>query len=118
MFADAERLVKTCEACQFYAKNIHQPAQALQTIPLSWPFAIWGLDIVGEFPRAVGEYKYLIVLIDKFIKWVEVEPVRAITAQAAIKAVQGVVARFGVPNRIITDLGSQFTSGSFQAYCS
>jgi len=66
----------------------------------------------------VGGYRYLIVLIDKFTKWVEVEPVRAITAQAAIKAVQGVVARFGVPNRIITDLGSQFTSGSFQAYYS
>ena len=54
VLADAERLVKTCEACQFHAKNIHQPAQALQTIPLSWPFAVWGLDIVEEFPRAVG----------------------------------------------------------------
>ena len=110
--------MKTCEACQFHAKNIHQPAQALQTIPLSWSFAVWGLDIIGELPRAVGGYRYLIVLIDKFTKWVEVEPVRAITAQAAIKAVQGVVARFGVPNRIITNLGSQFTSGPFQAYCS
>ena len=38
--ADAERLLKTCEACQFHAKNIHQLAQALQTIPLSWPFAV------------------------------------------------------------------------------
>ena len=70
--ADAEQLVKTCEACQFHAKNIHQRAQALQTIPLSWPFAVWGLDIVGEFTRAVGGYKYLIVLIDKFTKWIEV----------------------------------------------
>ena len=111
--ADAERLVKTCEACQFYAKNIHQPAQALQTIPLSWPFAVWGLDIVGEFPRAVGGYKYLIVLIDKFTKWIEVEPVRSITVLVAIKAVKGIVSRFGVPNRIITDLGTQFTSGTF-----
>ena len=38
--ANAERLVKTCDAYQFHAKNIHQPAQALQTIPLSWPFAV------------------------------------------------------------------------------
>ena len=45
-----------------------QPAQALQTILLSWPFTVWGLDIVGEFPRAVGGYRYLIVLIDKFTK--------------------------------------------------
>ena len=38
---DAEHLVKTCEACQYYAKNTHQPAQALQPIPISWPFVVW-----------------------------------------------------------------------------
>ena len=68
--ADAEYIVKTCEACQFHAKNIHQPAQALQTIPLSWLFAVWGLDVVGNFPRAVGGYQYLIVVVDKFTKMV------------------------------------------------
>ena len=53
----------------------------------------------------MGGYKYLIVLIDKFTQWIEVEPVRSITVLAAIKAVKGIVSRFGVPNRIITDLG-------------
>ena len=65
----------------------------------------------------MGGYQYLFVAVDKFTKWVEVEPVRTITAQAAIKFIKGVVCRFGVPNRIIMDLGSQFTSGTFQAYC-
>jgi hypothetical protein len=37
---DAIEIVKSCEACQFHAKQIHQPAQGLQTIPLSWPFAV------------------------------------------------------------------------------
>nr|XP_040245857.1 uncharacterized protein LOC120964891 [Aegilops tauschii subsp. strangulata] len=36
---DATKLVRSCEACQFHAKQIHQPAQGLQTIPLSWPLA-------------------------------------------------------------------------------
>ena len=55
---DAVELVKACEACQFHAKQIHQPAGGLQTIPLSWPFAVWGLDILGPFPRAPGGYRY------------------------------------------------------------
>jgi hypothetical protein len=38
--ADAQTLVRCYEACQFHSKNIHQPAQALQTIPLSCPFAV------------------------------------------------------------------------------
>ena len=114
---DAEYLVKTCDACQFHAKNINQPAQALQTIPLSWPFAVWGLDILGPFPRSVGGYLYLFVAIDKFTKWPEVEPVRTITAQVAVKFIKGIVCRFGVPNRIITDNGTQFTSSAFMSYC-
>jgi hypothetical protein len=64
-FQDAVELVKTCKACQFHAKQIHMPAQMLQMIPHSWPFAVWGLDIVGPFPRVVGGYRFLYVAIDK-----------------------------------------------------
>ena len=83
---------------------------------MSWPFAVWGLDILGPFPRAQGGYHYLYVAIDKFTKWPEVEPVRTIPARSAIKFIKGITSRFGVPNRIITDNGSQFTSGAFKAY--
>ena len=60
--------MKSCEACQFHAKQIHQPAQGLETILLSWPFTVWGNDILGSFPRARGGYRYLYVAIDKFTK--------------------------------------------------
>ncbi|XP_066311454.1 uncharacterized protein [Miscanthus floridulus] len=43
--ADATKLVRSCEGCQYYARQTHLPAQALQTIPITWPFAVWGLDI-------------------------------------------------------------------------
>jgi ribonuclease HI len=45
--ADATRIVRSYRGCQFYAKQMHLPAQALQTIPITWPFAVWGLDLVG-----------------------------------------------------------------------
>ena len=77
---DATTLVTRCEACQFHSKKLHQSAQALQTIPLSWPFSVWGLDILGPFPRAIGGFEYLYVAIDKFTKWPEVEAVRKVTA--------------------------------------
>jgi hypothetical protein len=76
---DVAELVKSCEACQYHAKQIHTPAQALQMILPSWPFAVWGVDILGPFPRAVGGYRYLFVAIDKFTKWPEVTPVVSIT---------------------------------------
>jgi hypothetical protein len=51
---DATRIVRTCEGCQFYARQAHLPAQALQTIPITWPFAVWGLDLVGPLQKAPG----------------------------------------------------------------
>jgi hypothetical protein len=33
--ADATRIVRSCQGCQFYARQTHLPAQALQTIPMT-----------------------------------------------------------------------------------
>jgi hypothetical protein len=48
-------------------------------IPPSWPFTVWGVDILGPFPRAVGGSRYLFVAVDKFTKWPEATPVVNIT---------------------------------------
>jgi hypothetical protein len=110
-------MVKRCKVCQFHGKQIHYSTQEQQTSPLTWPFAVWGLDILGPFPRAQGGYHYLFVAVDKLIKWTEVEPVCTIPARSAAKFICGLVCRFGVPNRIITDNSSQFTSELFREYC-
>ena len=56
------------------------------------------------------------IAIDKFTKWPEVEPVRKVIVQSAIKFFKGLVCRFGVPTRVITDNGTQFTSHAFMQY--
>ena len=56
------------------------------------------------------------IAIDKFTKWLEVEAVRKVIAQSAVKFFKGLVCRFGVPNRVITDNGMQFTSHTFMQY--
>ena len=45
--ADAEDLVQRCFGCQLFANQSHMPPTALQTIPITWPFTVWGLDMVG-----------------------------------------------------------------------
>nr|CAE01914.2 OSJNBb0070J16.8 [Oryza sativa Japonica Group]CAE02343.1 OSJNBb0072M01.4 [Oryza sativa Japonica Group] len=107
----------TGKGCQFFAQQTHLPAQELQTIPLSWPFAVWGLDMVGTFKKAVGGYTHLFVAVDKFSKWIEAKPVITITADKARDFFINIVHRFGVPNRIITDNGTQFMGGVFKDLC-
>jgi transposase InsO family protein len=93
------------------------PAQTLQMILPSWPFVVWGLDIVEPFPCAISRYRFLYVAIDKFTKWLEATPVVKINKQSIVKFINSIICIFGVPNRIITNNGSQFTSGAFQGYC-
>jgi len=45
-----------------------------------WPFHTWGIDILGPFPLAVRQMKYLVVAIQYFTKWIEEEPVAQINA--------------------------------------
>jgi hypothetical protein len=66
--ADASEIVRTCKGCQFYACKSNLPAHVLQTIPITRPFAAWGLDIVGSLRKAPGGYTHLLVAIDKFSK--------------------------------------------------
>jgi hypothetical protein len=40
-----------------------------------------------------------------------------INKQSVVKFIESIIYIFGVPNRIITDNGSQVTSGVFQGYC-
>ena len=56
------------------------------------------------------------VAIEKSTKWPEVEAVRKVTTQSAVKFFKGLVCHFGVPNRVITDNDTQFTSHAFMQY--
>jgi ribonuclease HI len=115
--ADATRIVCTCQGCQFYARQTHLPAQALQTIPITWPFAVWGLDLVGPLQKAPGGYTHLLVAIDKFSKWIEVRPQSSIRSEQAVAFFTNIIHRFGVPNSIITENGTQFTGRKFLDFC-
>jgi transposase InsO family protein len=115
--ADANEIVRTCEECQFYARKSNLPAHVLQTIPVTWPFAMWGLAIVGPLRKAPGGYTHLLVAIDKFSKWVEVRPITNLRVEQAVTFFTNIVYRFGVPNSIITDNESQFTGRKLLEFC-
>jgi hypothetical protein len=83
--ADAEKLDRRCDGCQFFAKRIHVLAQEIQTIPASWPFACWGLDMIGPFKPDPGNFKCVFVLIDKFSKWIEYMPLTKASSEKAVE---------------------------------
>jgi hypothetical protein len=114
---DAEELVKRCQGCPYVAKQQHVPAYKLVTIPPTWPFVCWGLDMIGPLPTAPRGYNRVLVAIDKFTKWIKVKPVTCPKADKVLDFLDELVHHYGLPHRIITDLGSNFNNHQFWEYC-
>jgi ribonuclease HI len=119
MQADALKYVQECDKCQRFAPMIHQPARELNPLSSPWPFAQWGLDIVGPLPRAPGNKKFLITATDYFTKWIEAEPLSNIRDVDTKRFLwKSIITRFGIPWAVISDNGTQFESKLFKAFCS
>ena len=86
--------------------------------PHHWPLAVWGLDMVGPLKGGSHKKKYLLVMVDKFTKWIEAKPVKTTESGPVIDFISGVVHHYGVPHSIITDNGSNFTADDVKTWCS
>jgi hypothetical protein len=115
--SDVDSIVRRCEGCQFFPHQKNVPSHQLLTIPITWPFSIWGLDLVGPFKKAKGRFTHVFIAVDKFTKWVEVKPAASITAVKVVEFIKEIMYRFGIPSNIITDNETQFTTREFKDFC-
>jgi hypothetical protein len=76
---DTIEVITKCKDCQFFQEQTTKHAKTLQPIDPSWPFAIWGINIVGILPRPPGGFRFLFITIDTFTKWIAALPVANIT---------------------------------------
>jgi hypothetical protein len=84
---------------------------------MTWPFVVWGLNLLEPIKKVPGCFTHLLIAVDKFTKWVKTGPLAKISSKHAISFVQDIVFRFGVPNSIITGKGTQFTGQRFMDLC-
>jgi hypothetical protein len=115
---DVEQIVKTCKARQFTAKHQRRLGALSQLITPTWTLQRWGLDIVGPLPTAQGNFKFAVVAVEYFTKWIEARLVATITS-ATIRNFfwQQIICRFGVPKELTVDNGKQFDCQDFREYC-
>jgi hypothetical protein len=73
--------------------------------------------MVGPLQIAPSGFTHLLVVVDKFMKWVEAKPIRKLDGKTALKFVKDIVVRFGIPHSIITDNGTGLSQGEVEEYC-
>ena len=78
MKSNATDYVCKCDHCQRQDPILRSSAQDLRSISSLWPFAQWGIDIVGPLPTALAEKKLLLVATNYFSKWIEAEALESI----------------------------------------
>ena len=61
---------------------------------------------------------HLLVAVDKFTKWIEAKPIKKLDGPTAVTFIRDIVVRYGIPNSIITDNGTNFAKGALARYCS
>lgn len=111
---DVKNMIRTCEICNKnkYGKATKMPMQITSTA--TKPFQRIALDIVGPLPESEDGFKYLLTFQDDLTKFVGAIPIPNQEAQTVAKEfVSHVVLRFGIPDSILTDQGSNFLSDLF-----
>ena len=112
---DVERFIKHCDSCQRYKlvrkKNL-QPMEITTTSKQS--FSKIFLDIAGPLNDTECRNKYILTLQDDLSKYSQAYPIQDHTAETVAETfVRQFICKFGSPNVIVTDQGTEFMSELF-----
>ena len=118
MKSDGTDCIKKCDPCQRMPPILKSLVQDLVSISSPWPFARWGIDIVGPLPTAPAQKKLLLVATDYFSKWIEAGAFSSIKDRDVTRFIwKNIVWRFGIPRSIVSDNGPQFDSRVYGDFC-
>lgn len=114
MNKDINEWTRSCLECQRCKVNKHTKSEFGKFPPTTSRFAVVHMDIVGPLPPS-EDYVYLLTCLDRFSRWPEAIPLKDIKTETVFNAFyNNWICRYGLPNAITTDRGSQFTSHMFK----
>ena len=116
--ADVERYIARCEPCQKNKQKNKKRAPLMITDTPQGPFEKCALDIVGPLTITDNNNRYLLTFQDCLTKFSKAIPVPNQEANTIAKEfVQKIVLEHGIPDRILTDQGTNFLSEIFKDVC-
>ena len=75
------------------------------------------VDTIGPLPITERGHQHILVCIDAFTRYVELVATESTDAAAAVDALNGIFARLGIPQEMVSDRGTQFINELITAYC-
>ena len=112
IWAEVTRYCKSCGICQRAGTGSQIPKVPLVSMPqIDVPFQCVGIDIIGPIrPMTDRKRKYILVMVDYATRYPDAVALQGISTQEVAEAMVEMFSRLGIPEKILTDRGSQFTS--------
>ena len=116
MKKEVKKYVNSCHECQLAGKpNKPVPKAPLINIPVvSEPFSEIVIDMVGPLPKSKRGNSFMLTIMDRMSRYPEAIPVRNAKAKTVVHHLIQYFTRFGLPKRIQSDKGSNFTGAYFR----
>ena len=76
--------------------------EELTSMTSLWPFAVYGINLIGQLPKGRGSIQYAVV---------------ALTTSPRSFVYKNIVYRYGVPHTIVSDNDKQFDYDEFKEFC-
>ena len=103
-------MIDACRECALAAKA---PVTTFKPWPKTdQPWSRIHIDFAGS-----QENHYYLIAVDSYSKWPEVLRCKRPTTAINIGFLHELFARFGVPDSVVSDNGTQFTSAGFKDFC-
>lgn len=117
MAADTARYVARCETCMAHKPSQQGPQGLMgEQRVVSRPWQIVSADLMGPLPLSSNQNRFIIAISDYFTKYVVAVPLRQASAKKVVEVLEKeVFLRFGVPQVLICDNGTQFKGRELNA---
>ncbi|GFY12307.1 hypothetical protein TNCV_284101 [Trichonephila clavipes] len=113
-----KKVIVICVPCILANKKTGKKEGFLNPISKeSIPLSTYHFDFIGPLPSTNKRYQQIFTVVDAFIKFTWLYPVKTVSAESALEKLKQQQKTFGNPIRIISDRGLVFTSKLFNDYC-
>lgn len=106
--------VKSCAKCQQNKIKCTSSSAGFRPVLVSRPGELLSVDIFGPLPPSRGGSRYVLVMVDAFSKFIMFCPMRKATTGAVLRAYGKWFDLYGKPDRILSDLGTQFSAKAYE----
>ena len=108
---EIERYIYNCRACQLVGRDSKPEPLVVSSLP-DRPWQVIYTDICGPFPNGDS----LFTMMDGYSRFPEVVIIKSTTAGTLIRFMDKIFSRLGLPEKLVSDNGSNFRSDEMKAY--